>query len=420
MDEIDVLVVGGGPAGVTAATEAARSGCRTMLVEAGSCCGGAISRNGIFNAAYFRAKGRQIVGGIGWELAQECVALSDGKMPGLEEHTPNRPGAPVVLPGMVFAMLAEEKFLAAGGELAYGLIPLQVKFDGKRWLTDLAGKLCQRRIAATQVVDCTGDASIVRMAGGACMRSEPRQPGTLTFHLTGYDPEKLDAEALELAYREALACHELQPGDFCFEDKPFVEYLRRRGGNCQHIFNADSSDAITQSDADVQGRQRLLKMLRFLRRQPGLEHCVLQDCCETTGIRESWRIVGRHCITAEEYLSGKQYEDAVALTYYYIDIHHERGIEYQFLRDGVFPEIPLGALLPEQLPNLLCAGKALCCDERAFSALRVEASCMAMGQAAGAAAAQAVSEGVSPDRIALDRLRQTLKSHGAVLPDRFN
>ena len=319
-----------------------------------------------------------------------------------------------------FAMLAEEKFLAAGGELAYGLIPLQVKFDGKRWLTDLAGKLCQRRIVATQVVDCTGDASIVRMAGGACMRSEPRQPGTLTFHLTGYDPEKLDAEALELAYREALACHELQPGDFCFEDKPFVEYLRRRGGNCQHIFNADSSDAITQSDADVQGRQRLLKMLRFLRRQPGLEHCVLQDCCETTGIRESWRIVGRHCITAEEYLSGKQYEDAVALTYYYIDIHHERGIEYQFLRDGVFPEIPLGALLPEQLPNLLCAGKALCCDERAFSALRVEASCMAMGQAAGAAAAQAVSEGVSPDRIALDRLRQTLKSHGAVLPDRFN
>ena len=128
MDEIDVLVVGGGPAGVTAATEAARSGCRTMLVEAGSCCGGAISRNGIFNAAYFRAKGRQIVGGIGWELAQECVALSDGKMPGPEEHTPNRPGVPVVLPGMVFAMLAEEKFLAAGGELAYGLIPLQVKW----------------------------------------------------------------------------------------------------------------------------------------------------------------------------------------------------------------------------------------------------------------------------------------------------
>lgn len=108
------------------------------------------------------------------------------------------------------------------------------------------------------------------------------------------------------------------------------------------------------------------------------------------------------------------------MTCYYIDIHHERGIEYQFLRDGVFPEIPLGALLPEQLPNLLCAGKALCCDERAFSALRVEASCMAMGQAAGAAAAQAVSEGVSPDRIALDRLRRTLKSHGAVLPDRFN
>ena len=76
MDEIDVLVVGGGPAGVTAATEAARSGCRTMLVEAGSCCGGAISRNGIFNAAYFMAKGRQIFGVIGWDIEHVCVALS--------------------------------------------------------------------------------------------------------------------------------------------------------------------------------------------------------------------------------------------------------------------------------------------------------------------------------------------------------
>lgn len=419
-EHYDVVVVGGGPAGICAAIGAARCGATVLLVEQEGCCGGDITRHGIVYSAYFRIGGRQIVGGIGWELVEESLTLANRVPPAADAHTPHRPGHPVVLPGMVWAMLAEEKLLQADGEVAYGQFPRSAAYGRDGWELEICGKMSTRRVVSCDVVDCTGDASVVRLAGGTCVRGEQRQPGTLTFHLTGYDVARLDAEALETAYREALATGELQAGDFCFANQPFMEYLRRGGGNCQHLFGADSSDCQAQSRANVEGRQRLLRMLRFLRRQPGLEACTLHDCCASTGIRESWRIVGRHTITAEEYLSGAAYDDAVSLTYYYIDRHHEEGIEYEFLAPGVFPEIPLGAMLPVGLPHALCAGKALSCDVRSYSALRVQASCMGMGQAAGVAAALAAKRGVEPAQLPLSDLRSALRGQGAVLPERFN
>jgi len=171
-----------------------------------------------------------------------------------------------------------------------------------------------------------------------------------------------------------------------------------------------------QTAADIAGRQRLLKMLRFLRRQPGLEHCSIDHACNTVAVRESYRIVGETTITEDDYLSGRKYDDAVAWTYYYVDIHHHEGIKYKFLAPGVYPVIPLRALIPKGMRHILAAGRCISSDRAAFSALRVQASCMAMGQAAGAAAALGAKLNVPSREVPLDRLRQLLLSHGAIIP----
>ena len=214
MEKFDITVIGAGPAGVCAAIESARCGMKVLLVENSTICGGMLKRGGLPTPGYFFAKGKAIVGGIGWELVQESALLTDTPIPAPDFHFPNRPGFLMHVNGDMFAMLAEEKFLSAGGTLAYGSFPVQVKFSGNAWHLKIAGKGIMRDIVSSQVIDCSGDASFVRLAGGKVTRSIQRQPGTLEFHLTGYDFEKLDADAMNMGYREALASGELQAGDF--------------------------------------------------------------------------------------------------------------------------------------------------------------------------------------------------------------
>lgn len=419
MERFDITVIGAGPAGVCAAVEAARCGMRVLLVENSTICGGMLKRGGLPNVGYFFARGKAIIGGIGWELAQECAVLTDTPIPPPDYHSPNRPGFLMHVEGDMFALLAEEKFLLAGGTLAYGSFPVRTEFCGHEWYLQIAGKGIMRDVVSAQVIDCSGDASFVRLAGGQVTRSVHCQPGTLEFHLTGYDPAKLDPDVMNRVYREALSSGELQEGDFYPPEGDFMVYLQRGGGNLQHLFGADSADAFLQGEADIAGRQRLLRMLRFLRRQPGLEHCKIERMAETSGIRESWRIVGLHTITEDEYLHGMEFPDAVALSYYFIDVHNEHGIEMKFIDEGAWPEIPLRALIPVDLPNCLVAGKMISCDDRAYSALRVMGSCMGMGQAAGAAASAAVRRNVSPQVLDPSEVRAILRDHKAILPDRY-
>ena len=414
----DCLVIGGGTAGVVAAIQAARAGARTTLIEMNPVLGGTMTMALVSSPQFFFARGRQVVAGIGWALVKETIGLSDWPMPDLTIIPPTRPGRGVLADHRVFPLVAEEACLKAGVELHYQemLLDLQPAQDG--WLAEVAADGLLRRIAAREVIDCTGTASAVRLAGGECVKGDRRQPGTLEFHLTGYNAEALDADQLERAYQAALASGELKPGDFCYADQPFINYLKGAGGaNRQHLFNADDGDAASRTAANIAGRQRLLAMLRFLRRQPGLEKCTIARVAPMTGVRESWRIVGDRTITEEDYLTGKMYDDAVAWTYYFVDRHHETGVERKFIPEGVWPSIPLGALLPRGLDRILVAGRTISSDQAAHSGLRVEVSCMGMGQAAGAAAALACRLGCPSRDVPLADLRRLLREHGALVPD---
>ena len=416
-NQVDVLVVGGGTAGAIAAVQAGRAGARTAIVEMHGQLGGTMTTGGVSAPAYFWSRERQIIAGIGWELVQQTKALDGTPFPDFGTPNPRRPSYHVSVNPRLYALLAEEACLAAGVTLHYHEIVTGIRNLGDAWQVETVGKGLRRTITAAEVVDCTGDADIVGMLGLGRLRGDVRQPGTIIFRLGGYDANELDMEIVQEHYEAAIADGRLLPGDFWRgEDQPFIQFLRSGGANAQHIFGADSSTAATQTEADLLGRQAVLRLLRFVRSLPGCENTQLEDLCTLATARETYRIVGEKTITYEDYLAGRVYEDAVCYSLYFIDVHTEHGVEHEFVPPGRVPTVPLGALVPRGSHRLLVAGRCISSDRLANSALRVEASCMAMGQAAGAAAALGAQRGIPSNDIPLEDIRVLLREHDAIVP----
>jgi len=162
----------------------------------------------------------------------------------------------------------------------------------------------------------------------------------------------------------------------------------------------------------------VLRELLARRAQPGGENLQLVDLRHETAVRESWRIEGEYRITRDDIAGGQSFEDAVCYSFYPIDLHTEQGVNPVQLQPGVVPTVPLRALTPKGRRNFLVAGRSVSSDRLANSSLRVQASCMAMGQAAGAAAALAARAGISPLEVPLDGIRALLSQHGAVVPEK--
>ena len=135
-----------------------------------------------------------------------------------------------------------------------------------------------------------------------------------------------------------------------------------------------------------------------------------------TGFRESYRIHGETVITVDDYTSGRVFEDALCYAFYPVDLHTRRGVRPKPLAEVIVPTIPLSALAPKGSRNVLVAGRCVSSDRLANSGLRVQASCMAMGQAAGAAAALAVVKNTTPLKVPLKDIRNMLRKHGAIVP----
>ncbi|MBB5286424.1 glycine/D-amino acid oxidase-like deaminating enzyme [Rhabdobacter roseus] len=409
----DILVIGGGTAGVVAAIQAGRAGRKTILVENGSQLGGVTTTGGVAYPGIFFAWGQQVIGGIGWEMVQEAVALNDDTLPNFTvPHGRQHWTHQVRLNGPLYAMLIEEKCLEAGVDLRFYETPTQISFQKNSWVVQTMGKGTQTEITCNQLIDCTGNAYAASIAGFNVLREVETQPGTLMFALGGYDFQSLDLPLIQSRYNE-----ELKKGDMVkTEFYNIVALLRSAGDNVQHIKGADSTTSETHTIANIKGRTSLLKMLRFLRTLPGLEKTRLIDMQPETAVRETYRIDGHYKITQEDYVTGKHFDDAVSYSYYPIDLHDEKGVIPNQLNPGVVPTIPIRALVPKGSKNFLVAGRCLSSDRLANSALRVQASCMGMGQAAGAAAALASKLGKSPLEVPLADLRQLLEAHGGIFP----
>jgi len=416
-DDVDVLVVGGGTAGVIAALQAARAGAKTAIVEMAGQLGGTITTGGVSAPAYFFSPDRQIIAGIGWELVLKTKALDNTPWPDFSRRNPRRPSYHIPINPSVYALVAEEAALEACIDLHYHEILNDIERYPGGWSVQSVGKGILRKTLAREVIDCTGDADAVGILDLPRERGELRQPGTLEFRLCGYNADDLDVEVVQERFEAAMQDGNLQPGDFWrAEDRLFIEFLRAWGFNQQHIFGADSTTAVTQSSANVEGRRAVLRLLRFVRTLPGCEQTTLEKLYPMAAIRETYRIVGETKITYDDYISGRIFDDAVCYSLYFIDVHTEHGVEQEFIPARRVPTIPLGSLIPKGSERLLVAGRSISSDRLAHSALRVEASCMAMGQAAGAAAALGVKMAVPSRDVPIEAIRALLKEHDAIVP----
>lgn len=414
--QVDVLVVGGGTAGTIAALQAARAGAKTMLLEMGSQLGGTTTTGGVNFPGLFHAWGKQVIAGIGWEMVEKVVELDGGTMPDFTRTDLRHSALQVRINGQLHTALLEEACLDAGVSLAYYQFPLSVKQTDQGWKLDVAGKGVRYPLTCKQLIDCTGGADVVGMLGLPRLREETIQPGTLTFRLGGYDVKKLDAKQIQRRYLKALDDGELEEGDYSHARGSFVGFLGGGGKNAQHIFGADSSTAFTKTQTNIAGRRSILRLIRFVRSLPGCENARVLEMMPETAVRETYRIEGETLITCDDYTSGRLYEDAVCYAFYPVDLHDKHGVKPQPLKPGTVPTIPLSALVPKGSRNLLAAGRSVSSDRLANSALRVQAPCMAMGQAAGAAAALAASANTTPQAVPLEQVHSVLRQYGAIVP----
>jgi len=371
--DADVLVVGGGTAGTIAAIQAARAGAKTVLLERNGQLGGTTTVGGVAFPGLFHAWGKQIIAGIGWELVSESVAMDGGKLPDFTKP----PGAhwrhQVQVNQFLYSILAEEKSLKAGVKIVYYEFPLSIAKATGGWLVESVGPGTRRKIACKQVVDCTGGADVVGMLDMPRLREKETQPGSMLFKCGGsYSPGR---EQLRAVY----------------------------------VHGADSSNSITRTQANLDGRKSLLARLR--KKPARLIHMQSE-----AAFRESYRIVGETIITHKDYVSGRPFKDAVCYAFYPVDLHTRSGVRPKQLGKGVLPTIPLRALVPKNSRNIIVAGRCVSSDRLANSGLRVQAPCMAMGQAAGVAASLAAQQKTTPLKVPLEDIRRVLRKNGAIVP----
>ena len=410
----DILVVGGGTAGVIAAIQAGRAGRKTILVENGSQLGGTTTTGGVAFPGIFFAWGKQVISGIGWELVQAAVAMNDDQLPNFSiPHGKNHPRHQVRLNGQLYAMLIEEKCVEAGVQLRFYETPTKVTPQKNGWLVQTMGKGVIAEISCNQLIDCTGNAFVTSMAGFPVLREAETQPGSLMFQIGGYDFKSLDLKLIQARYQEAIQKGELVKTDF---RNNIAGVLRSAGDNISHVMGADSTTSETHTVANLKGRKALLDTLRFLRNLPGLEKTKLIDMQNETAVRETFRIDGHYKITHADYVTGKMFDDSVSYSYYPIDVHDENGVVPDHLNEGIVPTVPLRALVPKNSRNFLVAGRCVSSDRLANSALRVQASCMGMGQAAGATAVLASLQNKSPLEVSIKEIKQLIEEHGGIVP----
>ncbi|MCD6365871.1 MAG: FAD-dependent oxidoreductase, partial [Planctomycetes bacterium] len=384
----DVIVVGGGAAGVVAAVQAGRAGARTLLVEKNGILGGTVVAAGVTAPAGFHAYQTQVIAGIGWELC--CRARREVGKPPPEAADRKDGRTHFGVNGPVFAAVCDEMVVDARADVLLHAMVAKVTHTGDCWTAALCTKTGLTDVRCKVMIDCTGDANVVELAGLGVNRSAEPQPGTLLVKFAGYDPDSLDYEAIQDAFDKAVQDGSMRLSDAGWRRGRFASVLRGYGGNSIHVPVADGRTSEGRTAAEIEGRKAMLRIQRFCRSQAGLENFHVHSSPMECGIRETVTIRGKKTITAADYISGRLWEDAVCYSFYPVDIHSEDDLDFREIPPGVYPSIPLGALLPAGSTHLLVAGRTAAGDQAAASAYRIQASCMAMGQAAGAAGALAV------------------------------
>ncbi|GAA3409035.1 FAD-dependent oxidoreductase [Paenibacillus hodogayensis] len=410
--EYDVMVFGGGSAGCTAAIQAARAGRLTALVEKNGILGGTTTVASVNFPGLFHAWGKQVIRGIGWEMIERTAALGGAALPDFSVIPQKHWMHQISVNRFIYSAVLDRLCLEAGVSLRLHEMPAAVRKGVNGTYVALVGKSGLAWYKANKLIDATGDADVAGMMGYARKKGEHLQPGTLINDIGGYELSAVDADKLNGVYEEAL-----RNGEAVHSRNGIYQDLKSGRIN-MHVQDIDGSGSETRTLAEIKARRQLLDTVTMLRRVPGCETVEVRYFANECGIRETWRIDGEAEVDEQSYVSGYVWPDAICYSFYPIDLHHHSGfhIEQKMIEPGIVPTLPYRALIPKGSDDLLVAGRCVSGDRMANSAFRVQASCMATGQAAGMAAAIAVERNCSVRDVPMALLREQLERFGAIVP----
>jgi hypothetical protein len=436
--ETDVLVVGSGPGGLSAALAAARAGARTTLLERYGCFGGNITQVGVEGFAWYRHEKTVDCEGIGPELEQRAKSMGAA--------TPEPQSLSHALDAEMFKYVADVLVSEAGITPFLHRLCVAPLLDGgliRGVITE--SKTGREAFLARRVIDATGDADIAARSG-APWRKAPKEQlmaASVMFSMAGVDKRRFleQVKADPQTYRDWAGAGEWDIQTGGKEDHLFSPFLRKpfkraveagvipaslstiagtwgsvsdQGDltylNLIHLPGVDGTDANDLTAAEIEGRRQAVYAIEALKRfMPGCENAKLRNFGMTLGVRDTRKIDALHNLTEADVRGEARFEDAIGIFPEFID-----GYGFLILpTTGRYFHVPYRALVPKKVGNLLVAGRAIGGDRISHAAVRNMMCCAVSGQGAGVAAAISLRADEPFDRLDVGAVRKELRRQGA-------
>jgi hypothetical protein len=429
LGEYDVVVLGGGPAGIAAAVAAARAGRSTLLIERYGFLGGMGTAAGVTNFCGLHANVhgdiRQVVHGVADDLLSRIAHLG-----GLNEpHALFGKTVAQAYDTAAYKIAADDLMLSAGVHVLFHALAAGVVMESAQRVNALLieTKSGRRAVLARAFIDCSGDGDLAAWAGAPYEKGDGAgnmlYPSTM-FRINGIDPQRAGKawEVIPKLMLEAEAA-----GRYKFPRKTPIVRPQKSGiewrVNLTQLANAqgnamDGTDAQELSEAEILGRRQIASVANFLREVPGFEQSYIVDIAPQVGIRETRRVQGRYVLTESDVLECASFDDTIGVNGWPLELHLKGDVEFRWPKipeSRGFNQLPYRMTVPLGLDNLWVAGRCASMSHEAQSAARVTGACFVMGQAAGTAAHLALKSNVNASSVDTAALQTRLETDGAWL-----
>lgn len=428
--EYEVVVLGGGPAGLMAATAAAKTGRSTLLLERYGFLGGAGTAAGLSTFCGLHAnvygEHKQVVHGLTDELMVR-VEQMDGLAP---VHLTLGGGvAAQAYDISAYKIAADDLVVESGANILFHALIVDVVMDSAEQIKAVIVETKSGRgaVLGKFFIDCTGDADVAAWAGVPYEKS-PKTGGMLypstCCRISGVDPDRAGA-AWDIIPK--LMAEAVENGRRPFPRKGIIirpqRHTQEWRSNVTQICNPDGSavdgtDAFELSYGELVGRRQIRETFAFMQENaPGFENAYIVDIATQIGIRETRRIVGAYQLTEEDIVGCANFDDAIGVNGWPVEAHVAGRVEVRWVQQGSrgYNQLPFRMVVPQKVQNLYVAGRCASMTHDGQSSARVTGSCFIMGQAAGTAADMALAEGISGGEIDVAKLQQRLQRDGAFL-----